>query len=196
MFQARLDRLSPQLAVALATFFLAACSKKIPSETQPSVDAIRADARLVAEAAAKVCAADLAKGRFEVTASGCAVHKLPGEDIVPTTPSPAKGTPLESRADVLQVQAMCSAPVPGRKGEACGVGLGPLRSGLYPRSVPGRMRELADSSCKGSPTDCEEVVVPSQYEPDPKSVDLRVIKPVPGGPPGATAEITVTILKK
>ena len=182
--------------LGLTALVVAGCAKKVPSDTQPSLDAIRADARLVAEGAAKVCGADFAKGRYEVTATGCAIRKLAGEDIVPTTPSPAKGSPLEARADVLQIQTTCYAPVPGKMGESCGMGLGPLRGGAFPTAIPGRMRDLADTSCKASPADCEEVVVPSQYEADPKSVDLRVIKPALGGPPGATAEITVTILKK
>lgn len=189
-------RLLASLAVGVGITIITGCAKKVPPETQPSLDAIRADARLVAEAAAKACAADFIKGRYEVTATGCALRKLPGEEIVPTAPSPAKGSPLEARADVIQVQTTCFAPVPGKKGESCGMGMGTLRTGAYPMAIPGRMRELADSSCKKSPTDCEEVVVPSQYEADPKSVDLRVIKPAPGGPPGASAEITVTILKK
>lgn len=182
--------------LAIAASLLGGCGKKVPIETQPSLDAVRADARLVAEAAAKACAANYAKGRFEVTSGGCAVRKLPGEEIVPMDPSPAKGSALEARVDVIQVQASCSAPVPGKKGEACGLGLGELRRGATPRAIPGRMRDLADSNCRSSPQDCEEVVVPSQVEADPKSVDLRVIKPVLGGPAGATAEITVTILKK
>ncbi len=187
---------SPQSALVLGALLFVGCDKEVPSETQPSLDAVRADARLVAEAAAKACGANFASGRFEVTGTGCSLKKLPGEQMVPTIPSPAKGTALEGQADVIQVQTRCYAPVSGKPGESCGMGLDDLRPGARMAAVPGRKRDPVDSTCDKAPADCEETVVPSQFEADPKSVDLRIIKPVVGGPEGATAEIIVTILAK
>jgi hypothetical protein len=192
----RLQLASPPPAIILGAVLFVGCGKKVPAETQSSLDAVRADARLVAETAAKACGANVATGRFEVTGAGCSLKTLPGEQVVPTMPSPAKGTALEGQADVIQVRTFCYVPVPGKPGESCGMGLDELRPGVSMVAVPGRTRELADSTCRRSPGDCEETVVPSQFEPDAKSIDLRIIKPVVGGPEGATAEITVTILAK
>ncbi len=168
----------------------------MPDEVKPTLDAIRADARTVADAAARVCAAQYTSGRFTVTATGCGVNKLPGEDLVPTIPSPAKGTPLEGNPMVLDVQVFCYAPNAGKTGESCGSGLAALRTPPFAMPGAGRTRNMAESNCKESPTSCEEVVVPSQYVKDEKSADLRVIKPVVGGPAGATAEVTILLGKK
>ena len=53
-----------------------------------------------------------------------------------------------------------------------------------------------DGNCKSSSTDCEEVVVPSQYAADETSTDLRIVKPIVGGPAGGTAEVTIILAKK
>lgn len=178
------------LVLGLAAF---SCGKKVPSDIQPTLDAIRADARSVADTAAKTCAAQFASGRFTVTGTGCGVNKLPGETMVPETPSPAKGTALETNPLVLEVETTCSAPV--RAGEACGSSLGTLHKAF---SGPGanRMRNVAEGNCKSTSTDCEEVIVPSQRAADETSADLRIVKPVSGGPAGATVEVTIILGKK
>jgi hypothetical protein len=171
----------------------AACGKRVPDEIKPTLDAIRPDARKVASAAAAACSAQFASGRFTVTKSGCRANKLPGEDIVPTVPSPAKGTSLESNPGVLDVEVTCYAPT--RPTEACGMGLGSLHNAISPPGA-NRTRNVAEGNCKTNATDCEEVIVPSQSALDERSTDLRIVKPVAGGPAGATVEVTVILAKK
>jgi len=188
------NRLSPRAAVVLALGVVAfSCGKKVPSDIKPTLDAIRSDARSVADAAAKACAAQFASGRFTVTGKSCAVNKLPGETIVPVIPSPAKGTALETNPLVLEVETMCSAPVGA--GESCGSSLGSLHN-AFSGPGAGRTRNVAEGNCKSTSTDCEEVIVPSQRAADETSADLRIVKPVSGGPAGATVEVTVVLAKK
>jgi hypothetical protein len=174
-----------------------ACGKRVPSEVQPALDAIRADARNVAAAAAKACEAEFTSGRFVVSERRCSTKLLAGESVTPVVPSPAKGTSLESNPMVLDVWTMCSAPTKtvGNISESCGSSLGELRNAF---NLPGagRRRNVAEGNCKSAPTDCEDVIVPSQVAADENSTDLRIVKPVAGGPPGATAEVTIILGKK
>lgn len=180
------------LPALVATF--SACSKHVPADVAPMVDSIRSDATAVAMAAAKACGDMLKSGRMTVTGKGCSINVLPGETIVPETPSPAKGTSLETNASVANVFVMCNAQVSGN--ESCGSGLAPLRASPGTMPIEKGPRDPADSTCKTSPTDCNEAVVPSQYLATPGSADLRIIKPVIGGPAGATAEVTIVLQKK
>jgi hypothetical protein len=163
---------------------------------QSTVDGVRPEAEKVALAAATVCAAQYASGRFTVKGGGCALNVLPGEKLVPEIPSPAKGTPLESNASVADVQVMCEAPTsaPGANPTtSCGQGLGSLR-GLH--EISGNGSGYAEDTCRKNAADCSQIVVPSGYSPAPDAVDLKVVKPVSGGPPGATAVVTLTLVKK
>lgn len=111
-------------------------------------------------------------------------------------PSPAKGTPLETNPNVADVQAACTSPMsaPGANPSmSCGSGLGSLR-GL--RSVTVNHRDAAESTCRKKPTDCEEVEIPSEYSSAPDAVDSKIVRPVSGGPPGSTAEVLVTLVRK
>jgi len=183
--------MSPRLCVlALA---LVGCGKKVPAEFRTTIELVRPDARRVADVAAKECAAQFASGRFKVTPTSCSVNKLPGETIVPVIDSPAKGTPLESNPLVLDVTTFCNAPTSNN--ESCGNGLGALHDAIKGPGA-GRTRRVIEGNCKSSSTDCEEVVSPSQSASDESSVDLRIVKPVAGGPPGATVEVTVILAKK
>src|SRR5262249_31634445 len=155
--------------------------------------AIRPDARNVAEAAAKACAAQFTSGRFTVKGKSCAVNKLPGETIVPAIPSPAKGTALETNPLVLEVETTCFAPISGA--ESCGSSLGSLH-GAFSGPGANRTRNVVDGDCKSTSTDCEDVITPSQRAADEASADLRIVKPVSGGPAGATVEVTVVLAKK
>ncbi|MEO8797523.1 MAG: hypothetical protein ABI551_06540 [Polyangiaceae bacterium] len=170
------------------------CSKHVPADVAPLVDSIKPDARAVAVEAAKACGDVLKSGRMTVTAKGCSLNVLPGETMVPELPSPAKGTALEANPNVANVFVMCNAAVAPNL--SCGSGLGALRRspGYLPADTG--PRDPADSTCKGSPTDCDEVLVPSRYFSTPGSADLRVVRPVIGGPAGATAEVTVVLKKK
>jgi hypothetical protein len=123
-----------------------------------------------------------------------ALNLLHGESVVPEAPSPAKGTSLETNPAVANVFVMCNALL--NASESCGSGLGPLRSSPGYIPVDHGPREPADSTCKGSANDCDEALVPSRYFATPDSVDLRVVKPVIGGPAGATAELIVVLKKK
>jgi hypothetical protein len=186
------------LATVIAT--TVACPARgetIPSGVQPTLDAIRVDARNVASAAAKACEAKFTSGRFVVSASGCSERPLAGESVIPVVPSPAKGTSLESNPMVLDVRTMCSAPTKtsGNVSESCGTSLGSLRSAFNSQGA-GRQRNIVEGNCKSSPTDCEDVIVPSQVAADENSTDLRIVKPVAGGPLGATAEVTIILGKK
>lgn len=171
-----------------------ACGKKVPSDIKPALEAVRTDARKVADDAAKVCAAQFTSGRYTATPKGCAINLLPGEKVVPVIPSPAVGTSLESNSLVLDVETTCWAPT--APGQACGSNLARLRR--PPASGPGagRARNAVEGNCKSDSTDCEEVLVPSQTAVDEASTDLRIVKPVAGGPAGATVEVTVIFAKK
>jgi hypothetical protein len=173
------------------------CSKRISPKVEPTLTAVRAEARSIAAAAAATCETEFSTGRFTVDLSGCSVNLLAGETVVPPVASPAKGTSLEGNPQIVNVQVTCEAPIPGRTHEWCGSDLSPLRK---PAGSPGPARtgprKTAESTCGKSPTDCEEVVVPSHYAADLDSVDLRIVKPVVGGPAGATVEVTISIKKK
>jgi hypothetical protein len=187
-------------SLAAATAVILTCSARgetVPSEVQRTLDAIRVDARNVASAAAKACEAKFTSGRFVVSASGCSERPLAGESVIPVVPSPAKGTSLESNPMVLDVRTMCSAPTKtsGNVSESCGTSLGSLRSAFNSQGA-GRQRNIVEGNCKSSPTDCEDVIVPSQVAADENSTDLRIVKPVAGGPLGATAEVTIILGKK
>ncbi|MEO8877241.1 MAG: hypothetical protein ABI461_16730 [Polyangiaceae bacterium] len=181
------------LAVGIGLVVLPACSKHVPSDVAPLVDSVRTDADAVAVVAAKQCAEMTKSGRMTASPKGCAINKLPGEEIVPETPSPAKGTALDTNPNVANVFVTCN--VPTTPNEACGIGLGPLRP--TPGAVPVNRgpNDPAGSTCKSTPTDCNEVITPSHYLTTPGTADFRVVKPVSGGAAGATAEITI-ILKK
>jgi hypothetical protein len=186
------DSIAFLACIALAAILVTACGGRVPEEVQPTLTAVRGDAHKVAELAAAACATQFTSGRFVVTNKGCSVNKLPGEDLVPIVPSPAKGTLLESNAGVLEVLVTCGAPTTGN--QSCGSSLAPLRGNM---KFPGanRTRKTVEGNCNGRSTDCEEVIAPSQNAHDEKSADLRIVKPVIGGPAGATVEVTVILAK-
>jgi predicted small lipoprotein YifL len=178
----------------LAVFALTSCGKKVPSDIQPTLEAIRPEARKVADAAAAACAAELKSGHFTVSAAGCSSKLLPGETVIPVVPSPAKGTSLESNPMVLDVETTCNAPT--SPNESCGTSLGSLKGAFNKGPGANRTRNVVDGNCKSTSTDCEEVIVPSQSAADEASTDLRIVKPVSGGPAGATVEVRVILGKK
>jgi hypothetical protein len=115
---------------------------------------------------------------------------------VPSIPSPAKGTPLEANASVADVQVTCEAPTspPGANpSTSCGSGLGALR-GLH--AVQAKDPGYAEDTCGKNPADCEQILVPSGYSATPGAVDLKVVRPVSGGPQGARVSVVVTLVKK
>jgi hypothetical protein len=171
---------------------LSACSRPVPADIKPTLEAIQPDARKVAEAAAKVCGDQFKSGRFKASQDGYSVELLPGETMVPPIPSPAKGSSLESNALVLEVRTECDVPV---RGGDYGSGLTNLKRPVGAPS-PSRSRHVVQGNCKSDSTDCEEVIVPSQTADDEDSTDLRIVKPVSGGPSGATVMLTVTLAKK
>lgn len=196
-FAPRAGLIFPALLVSFAG---SGCSRRLSPKVEPALAAVRAEARTIATQAAATCGTEFSTGRFTVTPTGCSVNLLPGEKVVPEVPSPAKGTSLETNPQIANVQATCEAPVPSRTSapnahEWCGADLSPLRP--VPR-LPARAtgRKTAESTCRTNPTFCEEVLVPSQYSADPDSADLRIVRPVVGGPAGATVEVTVTVTKK
>lgn len=178
-------------AIAVAS---AACGKKVPADVRATLDAARADAEKVATTAATVCAAQYASGRFSVKGGGCSTNLLPGETIVPSVPSPAKGTPLASNPSVVEVKVNCVAPTtpPGANpSSSCGIGLGSLHDvSEVPVKDRGPVERCANEA------DCEQAFVPSAYATGTETVDLRVTKPVSGGPPGAYSEVIVALTKK
>jgi len=189
------------LAIALCcpiVLVLSACGKKVPSEVQPTLDAIREDARKVADAAAKTCGAQFASGQYYVSGKSCGAKVLPGQEMVPTIPSPAKGTPLESNPNVVEVETTCNAPMAstGNAQESCGMGLGNLHNAFKPGDFQNGNWDTAENTCKGSPSNCEMVEVPSRMVKDTKSVDLTVVRPMVGGPPGGTVTVKLTLAKK
>lgn len=183
-------------AALLAALSLAGCGKSVPADLRPTLDAVRPDADKVATAAAAVCAAQYASGRFAVKGGGCSTNLLPGETLVPDIPSPAKGTPLESNPAVVDVKVNCMATTtpPGTNPAiGCGSGLGSLHGA---REIAPPDRGIAESHCTTKEVDCVRVLVPSNCTTAPDSADLVITKPVSGGPPGAYAEVTVALTKK
>jgi hypothetical protein len=177
---------------------LAACGKQVPSEVQPMLDAIRDDARKVADAAATTCGAQYTSGQFFVSGKSCGVKLLPGQVIVPSIPSPAKGTPLESNPNVVEVETTCNVPMGAATNahESCGQGLGTLRNAFKPGDFQSGNWSTSEDTCKSSPLSCERVEVPSRMVKDPKSVDLTIVRPMVGGPPGGTVSVKITVVKK
>jgi hypothetical protein len=174
------------------------CSKKVPAGVQPALETVRGDARKVAEAAARICGAQFASGQFYATEKSCGSKVLPGQEVVPAFPSPAKGTALESDPNVLEVETTCIAPLPsgGNVKESCGQTLGYLRNAFKPGDFRSGNWDTSENSCKDSPSNCEMVEVPSRLAKEPSSVDLTVIRPMVGGPPGGTVSVKVTVAKK
>jgi len=182
------------LVLSLPISVLAGCGKKVPSEVQPALDAIRDEARKVADAAAKTCGAQFVSGQFFVSGKSCGAKVLPGQELVPQIPSPATGTALESNPDVVEVETSCNAPM--ESGMSCGQGLGTLRHAFKPGDFQSGNWATSENTCKSSPSNCEMVEVPSRMVKDTKSVDLTVVRPMVGGPPGGTVTVKVTLVKK
>lgn len=185
--------------VAACALALVGCHKQVPAEVRPALDSVREDARKAADNAVKACSAQFASGQFYVTPKGCGQKVLPGQTVVPTIPSPAKGTSLESNPNVVEVQAECSAPTGSASGgttTGCSMGLDSLHKAFGPGDFKSGNWDTAEDSCKSSPSNCEKVEVPSRYAKDDKSADLTITRPVPGGPAGATATVRVTLAKK
>jgi hypothetical protein len=177
---------------------LTACRKNVPSEVQPTLDAIRDDARKVADAAAKTCGAQFASGQFFASGKSCGAKVLPGQDVVPTIPSPAKGTPLESNPNVVEVETTCNVPM-GSEANAqasCGIGLATLRNAFKPGDFQSGNWGTSENTCKGSSPNCEMVEVPSRMVKDTRSVDLTIVRPMVGGAPGGTVTVKITLAKK
>lgn len=178
---------------------LAGCSKPVPAEIKPTLDAVREDARKVADAAAKTCGDEFASGQFYASPAGCGVKVLPGQSVVPSIPSPAAGTPLATNPNVAEVITTCWAPSgvgPGKSQESCGNNLGSLHHAFGPGDFQNGNWSTPENTCTSSPTSCEKVEVPSRYLKNTKSADLTIVRPMVGGPPGATAMIRVVLGKK
>ncbi len=179
---------------------LASCGKSVPPEIKPALDGVRDDARKIAEVAAKTCGDQFASGQFYVTAGGGGgVKLLPGQTVVPTIPSPAKGTSLETNPDVVDVMTTCMAPAgagPGGSVESFGSDLGTLRHAFGPGDFQNGNWSTSENSCRSSPSSCEKVEVPSRYLKDKRSADLTLVRPMVGGPPGGTVTVTIVLGKK
>jgi hypothetical protein len=173
---------------------LSACGKKVPSEVKPTLDAIRNDARKAADDAAKTCGAQFVSGQFFATGKTCGAKTLPGQEIVPVIPRPAKGTALESNPSVIEVETTCMVPQDAQM--SCGMGLATLRNAFKPGDFQSGNWDTAENTCKDSASNCEKVEVPSRMVKDPNSVDLTIVRPMVGGPPGGTVQVKVTIAKK
>ena len=185
-------------SIAFAFVLLASCGKSVPAEIKPTLDAVREDARKVADAAAKTCGDQFASGQFYASPSGCGIKLLPGQTVVPTIASPAKGTPLESNPNVADVMTSCMAPT-GKSGnveQSCGSDLATLHGAFHPGDFQSGNWSKSEDTCKKSPTSCEMVEVPSRYVKDAKSADLTIVRPAIGGPPGATVTVRFVLGKK
>ena len=102
-----------------------------------------------------------------------------------------EGTSLEAEAAVLEVFVTCSwaDPRDPKGGTWAGTGLPSLKGthGQMTRPVTAPDDVVADT-CKRNQASCETLVFPSRYSNDPRSADLRVVRPTPDG---GRAEITV-----
>lgn len=170
---------------------LTACGKKVPREVRPTLDAIRDDARKVADAAAKLCGAQFVSGQFFVSGTSCGQTVLPGQTTVPVIASPAKGTALETNPNVIEVETTCEVGMSSQL--SCGLGLATLRNAFKPGAFQSGNWDTAEDSCKDSASNCEMVEVPSRMVKETKSVDLTIVRPMLGGPGGGRARVKVTI---
>lgn len=168
--------------VPIVLLTLAACGKKTPPEVQAILDAQHAAAVKVALDSAAVCPSDKAAAPF-----------MPEPIKAPPPPAnPAKGTSLESEKKVVDVLVTCSWPDPRSPGAFGGTSLHPLKGTDPMRARAVTMTDdMSVNTCKNSPHDCEQVIVPSRYSSAEKSADLRIVRPTSDG---GEAEVIVVIV--
>jgi len=175
-----MTRILTFLAIAQAA---AGCGKKVPSDVQSVLDAQHAAAVKVAVDAAAACPGAKGGAPFQ-----------PNPIAAPPPPAnPAKGTSLESEAKVVDVFIMCSWPDPRDAKHATwgGTGLPSLRgTSAVPAMAVTMPDDIAVTTCKKDPHNCEQVIVPSRYSKAARSADLRLKRPTPDG---GEAEVVVIV---
>ncbi|MBK9261279.1 MAG: hypothetical protein IPM54_15935 [Polyangiaceae bacterium] len=171
----------PSLLVA-CSFVVIGCSKRIPNEVAPAVDANLPVAIQVAADTAKLCPSLKAGAPFQPNPMAAP----------PPPPSPATGSALASHAQVADVLVTCSWPDPRDPSGATFAGTS------FPRlkgksAVPLRpvtmAEDMALNTCKKDHQNCEQVVVPSRHVASEASADIRVIRKTPDG----TVEVIVIL---
>jgi hypothetical protein len=169
----RFSQNSP-IAYLVVACFLAAigCSKRIPNEIAPAVEANLPVAIQVATDAAKLCPSLKAGAPFQPNPMAAP----------PPPPSPATGSALASHPQVVDVLVSCSWPDPRNpKGDVWagtsfprlkGKSAVPLRAVTMPE-------DMAQNTCKKDAENCEQVIVPSRHLASESSADIRVIRKTP-----------------
>ena len=167
------------VAVGLAC---TACGKKVPAEVQAVIDKHQAAVQKVSADAVAACPSMKASAPFNPNPMAAP----------PPPPNPAKGTALESDANVVDVLVMCSWPDPRGNGDAMGGTSMPSLKGAarVPTKTVTMPDDMATNTCAKNENDCEQIVVPSRYGSSPKSADVRIVKKAADG---ARVEVTVVI---
>jgi hypothetical protein len=150
------------------------CSKRIPKEVAPAVEANLPIAIQVAADAAKQCPSLKASAPFQPNPM----------DAPPPPPSPATGSALASHPQVTDVLISCSWPDPrDPTGSTFGGTSFPRLKGksavpLRPVTMP---EDMAENTCKKDRENCEQVVVPSRHVASESSADIRILRKTPDG---------------
>jgi len=170
-------KLAPLLAViALAS----GCGKKLDPAVSTVVEAQRGAALKVAEEAAKLCPSVKLAAPFQPNPMAAP----------PPPPSPAKGTTLDSEAKVVDVFITCSWPDPRNPATMAGTSLPSLRGTPHvPTQHVTMPDDLTENTCAKNEHDCVQVITPSRYGANPRSADLRVVRPAPD-----SGEVEVRVL--
>jgi hypothetical protein len=160
-----------KLASILAVITLASgCGKKLDPAVSTVVEAQRGAALKVAEEAAKLCPRVKLAAPFQPNPMAAP----------PPPPSPAKGTALEPEAKVVDVFVTCSWPDPRDPTTMAGTSLPSLRGTTHvPAQHVTMPDDMTENTCAKDAHDCVQVITPSRYGTNPRSADLRIVRPAP-----------------
>lgn len=165
-FRAHLLTCFGLLAISLLA---TSCSKRVPNELAPIVDANLPLAIRVAEDAAKSCPALKASAPFQPNPMAAP----------PPPPSPAKGSPLESDTHVVDVLITCNWPDPrdSTGNTTAGSSFPKLKDKVrLPERTVTVPEDFAKNTCPKNHDSCEQVVVPSRYLTSESTADIRITR--------------------
>lgn len=188
MYHARMSTISfmrptwPRASFLVCSMLAINCSKRIPDEVALAVEANLPVAIQVAADAGKLC--PLLKVGAPFQANPIAAP--------PPPPSPAIGSALGTHKQVVDVLVSCTWLDPRDPNGRTSVGTSfPQLNGksavpMRPVTMP---EDLARTTCKKDPDNCEQIVVPSRYIANESSADIRITRKTVDG----TVEVVVIL---